>query len=345
METIRYGAFSGCGNLVSAVFPTSIRTVGEKAFLGSGVELVYINPTRIYKEEGRGAEFGYQAFESCANLKKVVIEPQSVSSLPGCMFKWCGKLADVTLPEGLTSIGGSAFDSCTALEGIRLPNSLLSLDVGVFGGCSALREIAIPDKVRAVPSFAFRDCGALETVVLGEQAASISEGAFRNCGSLHNLTLYYHVTAIADSVFHSTPLRNVTYYGAREEWDALCGRVRYNEGLTNAGQPFGAKLEIIPIVHTRLTWRDDSVESVADAAQRRVPLTVEVERGGIARPTPVTAMAAVYGQEGRLLGVYSCTVDENGSLGIDLPAGAVTIKILVVEETANRPLLPARRFT
>jgi hypothetical protein len=59
-------------------------------------------------------------FDSCTRLKEADFgsNAASVTSLPGGMFRNCGKLARVTIPASCTYIYNGAFASCTSLNAI-----------------------------------------------------------------------------------------------------------------------------------------------------------------------------------------------------------------------------------
>lgn len=161
IETIENYAFQGCGQLTTVTFPSSIKSVGEKAFANcGGVQTVHINSVK-------GAVFNNRVFESCGNLTTLTIAPNSITDIPNYMFYNCTALKNVSLPEGIKNIGVSSFSGCGALAEIELPNSLLTLGEYAFYSCNALQSIVIPNKVRYVQTGTFQYCSELETVVLG----------------------------------------------------------------------------------------------------------------------------------------------------------------------------------
>lgn len=332
VEEIGASAFEGCAKLIGVTLPSSIKTVGQSAFAYCGTELVYINPTK------GATTFGNQVFEGCKSLKVVIIDPNSITEIPFATFKWCDMLRDVTLPEGIKSIGDSAFTGCKALQEIELPNSLLTLGEYAFSSCASLESLTIPDKVREVPQGLFYKCNSLKTVVFGEQVTTIHRWVFDNFWPL-NITLYYNLKSVEDGAFGNGLPLNVTFYGTEEEWRTLCSSTENNEKLTTANP------HIHPIIHSAPTWGSENTSSVAEAAANRETMKLSVERPvGLAKP--VSALAAAYDADWRMLGFYSCIVDKDGALmEIELPLNAKHIKIMMVDNDSTSPLLPAKAIT
>ena len=94
-------AFAYCVCLESVTLPESVKKIGDRVFMNSG--LVHI----------------------------VVPKCNKITDLA---FLDCTKLKDVVISKGTRSVG-FAFSRCTALEKISIPNSVKSIDRGVFYQC------------------------------------------------------------------------------------------------------------------------------------------------------------------------------------------------------------------
>lgn len=88
---IEEGAFQECGNLVSAVLPSGLETLGN--FI----------------------------FSKCGRLSSIEI-PKSVTSIGIYTFFSCGSLTSIDIPENVTSIGDNVFTACNSLTEIRSKN-------------------------------------------------------------------------------------------------------------------------------------------------------------------------------------------------------------------------------
>src|SRR5665213_131103 len=92
----------------SYTIPASVTSIGEEAFLFSGLTSVTI--------PGSVTSIPQSAFENCANLTSITI-PDSVTSIGSQAFGGCG-LTSVTIGTNVTSIGDQAFFYCSSLTGV-----------------------------------------------------------------------------------------------------------------------------------------------------------------------------------------------------------------------------------
>ena len=76
--------FSACGALTSITLPASLKTIGSRAFMDSGLTEVEI-PVGV-------TSIGLNAFTSCPNLEKVVI-PETVQTISANCFDWSEQVA------------------------------------------------------------------------------------------------------------------------------------------------------------------------------------------------------------------------------------------------------------
>ena len=115
----------------------------------------------------------------------------SVNSLPQYSFNKdviIGKqsLKIVVLPESVTSIGHSAFKGCSNLTDVNLPVSLTRIENDAFYECTKLMNLTIPDYVSSIGSSAYQFCHSLTIVTLGSSVNEIGNQAFYEC---HNLKI------------------------------------------------------------------------------------------------------------------------------------------------------------
>ena len=111
----------------------------------------------------------------------------SVTSIGGWTFDYCGNLTSVTIPESVTSIGKKAFAHCSGLTSIRISDSVTSIGDLAFYDSVSLTSVTIPDSVTSIGNRAFEYCG-LTSVIIGDSVTSIGWNAFAYCSSLESIT-------------------------------------------------------------------------------------------------------------------------------------------------------------
>ena len=102
--------FYQCTNLVSAVLPSSITSIGEYAFYNC-TNLVSVSiPNTV-------TSIGEYAFGQCASLQTITI-PESVNNIDKVAFGQCYSLRSVTILGTIYNVGEWAFTQCTNLVDI-----------------------------------------------------------------------------------------------------------------------------------------------------------------------------------------------------------------------------------
>jgi len=146
---INAGALQDFPNLTGVTIPTSVKTIGDSAFAGTG-------------------------------LKSVTI-PGSVSSIERYTFWNCENLASVTIPGSVKTINDYAFAGCTSLKSITIPANVTSIGDCAFNG-SGIESITIPAAVTSIGNQAFGFCGSLNVVTFAAGSriarANFGENAF-----------------------------------------------------------------------------------------------------------------------------------------------------------------------
>ncbi len=144
---IETGAFSGCANLETITFTSSLKTIGPKAFelcpklssllIPSSVELI-----------------GERAFQYCDKLASVML-PRSIQEIGDYAFCGCTSIKTISIPKAVKRIGHSAFKDCIHLEKIMIQNGVTFIGDGAFSGCADNLKIEIKDN-----SYVKQYCGA-----------------------------------------------------------------------------------------------------------------------------------------------------------------------------------------
>ena len=206
-------AFQNCTSLKTINLPASTTTIGNYAFIGSGLESITI-PDKV-TQLGTATSTGY-VFQNCANLKSVNFG-SGVSKIYGYTFAGCTSLEEVVIPDKVTEMGGYVFDGCSSLSKVTLPANLTYIANYMFRNCTSLTEITIPAKVTQIggtasttsitattTSYVFYGCTALEKVTFAQGSKLTKMGAytFYGCTALDGITLPTSMTLIGNNSFY-----------------------------------------------------------------------------------------------------------------------------------------------
>lgn len=181
---IGVGAFESLDTVTTVVLPSTIKNIGERAFMGcsalSKVEL-----------KGEITSIGMLAFGSCDRLKEFEI-PSTVTEIGEAAFANCNSLTSVTIPDGVRSIHRGTFTGCVGLTSVTIGSNVTEIGESAFAHCSKLTSVKIPNGVEKIGYGAFNSCIKLKTVVLPKSLTMIKEFAF---SSTFELCLFYESTA------------------------------------------------------------------------------------------------------------------------------------------------------
>ena len=170
VTSIRNGVFADCSRLTSITVPSTVTSIGNKAFdstpwyddLPNGV--VYINSV-LYEYKGKMPQW-----------TDIVVKEGTISISPYA-FDRCENLYSVTLPNTITSIGEFAFSDCTGLTSVYMPNVAMTIGGRAFSGCSNLSSITLPNGV-TIGWGTFMDCTGLTSITIPQNTQSIGYNAF-----------------------------------------------------------------------------------------------------------------------------------------------------------------------
>lgn len=180
VDTIADRGFSECGALESVTWPTTLDSIGERAFAATGITAVAIPASAVH--------LGDNIFENCQALSSVQLA-DGMEEIPGGIFSGCTSLSSLQLPSALKRIGGGAFSS-SGLSSVTLPSGLQEIGSAAFYGCK-IDSIVIPDGVRKIEDYTFFSCRSLKAIVMGKNIESVDDAAFHD---LKNLHVYYNGT-------------------------------------------------------------------------------------------------------------------------------------------------------
>ena len=187
----------------SYTIPASVTTIGDAAFIYSGITSVNI-PDSV-------TSIGYNAFDYCVSLTSITI-PASVTSIGINAFVFCDNLTSVTIPDSVTSMGDEAFGYCDSLTSAYFRGNAPPDDGTVFDTDTAT-VYYLPGTTGWGSTF-----GSVPAVELPLFTSTTNGGAITITGyngssgtvDIPATINGYPVTSIAAYAFSATPFASVT---------------------------------------------------------------------------------------------------------------------------------------
>ncbi|MBQ7600205.1 MAG: leucine-rich repeat domain-containing protein [Clostridia bacterium] len=220
VEWINSNAFTGCVNIGSYSFPSTLKVIASYAFSLNrsltGVTLpenmrsvnsgAFYSCSKLARLEitGKDTKFSGNPLTGCHSLSEVVIDPGNehlklensaitdrtenifICYLPGHGVGVGGRKTDIeySVPDGIEVIDYGAFENCDGITSVRLPDSLKTIKDNAFLGCTNLKNINIPSQVESIGTFAFEFDKQLSELTIPEATKIIGRHAFDGCDSL-----------------------------------------------------------------------------------------------------------------------------------------------------------------
>ncbi|GAA0076525.1 hypothetical protein UT300005_09030 [Clostridium sp. CTA-5] len=231
-------AFDYCKNLKDINLPSSVISIGNKAFNGTpwfenqrnSDGLVIINgilmewkdasgditiPSDI-KSIGDGVFFntnitsvaipkgvksiGKSSFERCSNLTKVIM-PSSVKSIGDYAFRDCTKLTNIKIPSNMSYVGTGAFERVPLTDAETNSDGLIITNGILVSGVNASGNVKIPESVTTIKDGAFSGCKNIKNVKIPSSVKSIGRAAFSGCKNLTSVDIEDGITKIELGTF------------------------------------------------------------------------------------------------------------------------------------------------
>lgn len=234
---IKNDFFRNMPNLKSVKLPSTMKTIGEGAFINNSTL------TEIEIPEGV-TTICENAFCNCPSLKKVKL-PDSLTLIKTAAFENCA-LESIVIPNNVTTIKPYAFYHCSELSDVTLSDKLTALEDSVFGDCINLHHLVLPDSIRSIHKYSCIDChvsveynwpadikeipsdffegvcvekitipegvekiddyalinGHMEEIILPDSIKYIGKGAFGGCTLLKSIKIPDSITEIKDKTFN-----------------------------------------------------------------------------------------------------------------------------------------------
>ena len=201
--------FKNLKRLTSVILPNNLLTIGDGAFIESGITSITI-PSSV-------TTLGYGTFRK-SNLATITFEEGSNLSFIGDRAFADTKLTSITLPSGITTIGAEAFISCQKLETVVMSNNVRKIGNNAFCDCIKLANLTLSTGLTQIGGDAFHGC-AFTTIVVPEGVLTLTCGVFWGCHNLTDVTLPSSITQILSAAFFNcSRLEELTFNGTREQW-------------------------------------------------------------------------------------------------------------------------------
>ena len=197
VTTISSWAFRDCPKLANVDFAddSKLKTIGEKAFSGSGI-------TRFVAPDGlRTIEVN--AFLDCPTLETVHLKGNELT-VRASAFKNCTGLKELVVDKTTYDLHSGVFDGCYAIETLKIYSTNMSY---WFEDRTMLKTLVIEGKLTRL--YGFEGCTSLASVTLNAPITRVGNSVFSNCSSLTELTLPDTVTSIENYAFRYSGIKKI----------------------------------------------------------------------------------------------------------------------------------------
>lgn len=216
LKTIDEGALFEL-NIEKIDIPSTVESIGNEAFMSSGLKSVTFGESEI--------AFGDNVFAECAALETVDLskvtfaktETNEAGTVPVGMFKNCTSLSAINISNA-KAVGDNAFNGCSALsEVIRNSDAKISIGNNAFEGTSSLND-AVFNNVTSLGDYAFSDSSVKSVIYNGKSTPG--EGAFNHAKNLSSVVINnistipygFFYGAKADSVIVGSSVTSIGQY-------------------------------------------------------------------------------------------------------------------------------------
>jgi len=178
---IRYYSLSG---VTSVHLPSSLKSIGDEAFRGSGLGVEVAFPEGLLS-------IGNRAFSGCA-ITSINI-PSTLKTIGSYAFSG-NSLTSLEIPSTVEHIGQGAFynNQLTTLNydvEDANPEKIYTVDDGIFGNNENLESLTIGSHVKCISERMFNNCISLKEITIPANVESIGSYPFGGCTAIETMTL------------------------------------------------------------------------------------------------------------------------------------------------------------
>lgn len=204
-----YNAFSELDKLITVKCPKSVKQIYGAFNSCHNLKSVVLPEQLEYLGDKEGYYATYNgSFTDCNHLTNVIF--YNCKEIGDHTFEGCSAIQQIKIPEGVTRIGEKAFRECNSLKSIIIPNGVERIESNAFSSCENLRKISLPPSLKIINSYAFAGC-ALDSVNL-PGLTYIANQAFAGNSNLKELRVPSTLEKIDDGAFSGCNLEKVYAY-------------------------------------------------------------------------------------------------------------------------------------
>ena len=159
--------YSICQDIVEEIhIPVNVKHICEEAFDGCA----NLKKVVIYNSD---VEIDLTAFSNCLSLTSIVDGYGNPIKVKDALLFYAnphkfvveGKL---DVPDGVEVIPDSAFKDCLGLVEVIIPESVHTIEYEAFCGCADLKKITMPESVSNIADNAFASCCLLDEIITSD---------------------------------------------------------------------------------------------------------------------------------------------------------------------------------
>lgn len=199
LEIIEASAFNECVNLYDVDLPNTLISIGDFAFLHSGLSDIEI--------PGSVDWIGVEAFASCYNFECVNLSSMKLKEIPNGMFRNSG-ISKVEFSDKVTKIGKDAFYN-SSVSTVIFPKSLEVIGERAFGRCKYLYDILLPQGLKKIEKEAF-DEDPIMNIDLPASVDTIGFAAFSYTLAT-NVTFPEGLKVIGERAFYNCNIQDIKF--------------------------------------------------------------------------------------------------------------------------------------
>lgn len=189
-------AFEGCTSLASVTLPDTVTTLGDTCFYECAFDS--INTAGV-------EHIGRSAFYKCANITGLNLP--NVVSIGVYAFRYCNKLAELTIGDKLEEMPARPFIDTDALKNVNI-NSPVPAEM--FAWNEVVTEVTLGEGVTSIGESAFAYSNKITSIILPATLTEICDKAFSQSELAGAVTIPASVKTIGESAFYGTDIDALT---------------------------------------------------------------------------------------------------------------------------------------